>query len=626
MRAAASRRRPSASAPTSTRCSSLGSPRPAAATSTSSRAPRRSPSSSPARWARRSPSPRATSCSSSRRGRAPSSTSLNEFPCSRAGDAWRVELGSLFSGQTIDPVVRVAFPAGENGHVREVKVRVEDRDGAFAGASVGVAFTYAGHEENDRQERDRVVDRRVAFLYAAQARRRALELNRAGEPRRRVPSCAIASSACRRYAGDDPELQVIVRDLERRLTTPRHMDSPVAEDEALLHGRHITSRSRDGREVPSRTWRPAPARLVVLARPSSSPSCGPPLAHLAAASPSLFGAVPFAVIGATPDGDATALAAAEVDLVDRATAPLCRRRAPDRLHAPPPRRQLVLALARAAEDGGRLDGRLGRDGLQRPSRGVRRVRDRPSLAAAPRPAYTPEALLHEETRGCLFDFCESRLDVETKLRAGRVCEACGRALAAAGLQRLSSSTSSTRSGGSPPRRRWCTDAVTRPSGGPARDPGRSHVDLTRLAVSAAPARATLAECRPQLSQVRAPHRQHPVHRRLERNLPVVLGVPPPDLGDVVRGSPHGSGVPARARTRRPPPSAPRATACPAAPAPTVAAPASSRRSPPASRCRPRRPPVADRARDAAEPVRSRLPRRVDATNRCQGKRAVVDGQ
>ena len=51
------------------------------------------------------------------------------------------------------------------------------------------------------------------------------------------------------------------------------------------------------------------------------------------------------------------------------------------------------------------------------------------------PAYAPEALLHEETRGCLFDFCESRLDVETKLRSGRVCEPCGRALASAGLQR-----------------------------------------------------------------------------------------------------------------------------------------------------------------------------------------------
>jgi hypothetical protein len=41
--------------------------------------------------------------------------------------------------------------------------------------------------------------------------------------------------------------------------------------------------------------------------------------------------------------------------------------------------------------------------------------------------------MHEETRGCLFDFCESRLDVETKLRRGTLCAACRRALSAAGL-------------------------------------------------------------------------------------------------------------------------------------------------------------------------------------------------
>ena len=49
------------------------------------------------------------------------------------------------------------------------------------------------------------------------------------------------------------------------------------------------------------------------------------------------------------------------------------------------------------------------------------------------PSYAPETLMHDETRGCLFDFCESRTDVEAKLSAGRLCVPCRQALADAGI-------------------------------------------------------------------------------------------------------------------------------------------------------------------------------------------------
>jgi hypothetical protein len=47
-------------------------------------------------------------------------------------------------------------------------------------------------------------------------------------------------------------------------------------------------------------------------------------------------------------------------------------------------------------------------------------------------AWTPEALLHEETRGCLFDACTHKSDVQLKLQAGDLCPSCRQALAAAG--------------------------------------------------------------------------------------------------------------------------------------------------------------------------------------------------
>jgi hypothetical protein len=49
------------------------------------------------------------------------------------------------------------------------------------------------------------------------------------------------------------------------------------------------------------------------------------------------------------------------------------------------------------------------------------------------PAYDPERLMHAEARSCLFDLCQTRRDVETKLRAGHLCLACAQALQAAGV-------------------------------------------------------------------------------------------------------------------------------------------------------------------------------------------------
>jgi hypothetical protein len=40
------------------------------------------------------------------------------------------------------------------------------------------------------------------------------------------------------------------------------------------------------------------------------------------------------------------------------------------------------------------------------------------------PAYDSAVLLHEETRGCLFDLCRDRRDVEIKLQTADICPAC----------------------------------------------------------------------------------------------------------------------------------------------------------------------------------------------------------
>jgi Ca-activated chloride channel family protein len=132
--------------------------------------------------------------------------SVNEFPCRADGGAWRVELGSLYSGQSLDAVLRVTFPERAPRSHCHVGVYVEDADGALGRPGAAVRFAWASPEANDRQPRDREVDRRVAGLYAARAERDALERNRAGHfeaAREGLERCARKIEA---YAGDDPEL------------------------------------------------------------------------------------------------------------------------------------------------------------------------------------------------------------------------------------------------------------------------------------------------------------------------------------------------------------------------------------------------------------------------------------
>lgn len=49
------------------------------------------------------------------------------------------------------------------------------------------------------------------------------------------------------------------------------------------------------------------------------------------------------------------------------------------------------------------------------------------------PSWRPEALMHEDTRGCLLDFCGTRADIEIKLHTGDFCTQCQEGLRAAGM-------------------------------------------------------------------------------------------------------------------------------------------------------------------------------------------------
>lgn len=162
----------------------------------------------------------------------------------RAGDATLVHLDDLVSGQVLEVVLKLTFPVGTDGAERQVAFRLADRDGVLGGASATISWRYASHAENDAQPRDRLVDARVAAVYAARAREEALALNRDG---RFDEASRALSGVARRisdYAGDDPGL----RALSAQLAAERQVFAApmaVADRKARYFASTSSARSRD---------------------------------------------------------------------------------------------------------------------------------------------------------------------------------------------------------------------------------------------------------------------------------------------------------------------------------------------------------------------------------------------
>ena len=106
---------------------------------------------------------------------------LSLFRSHRTGDTTIVELGDLVSDQQLRLVLKVNFPFGQNGLPIGIRIGLADQDGAMAIPPTEVAFEYADGRTNDAQRREHEVDREVARLYAARARKEATQLNRHGD-------------------------------------------------------------------------------------------------------------------------------------------------------------------------------------------------------------------------------------------------------------------------------------------------------------------------------------------------------------------------------------------------------------------------------------------------------------
>lgn len=176
--------------------------------------------------------------------------SLGTFPARDGRGVARLELGDLVSGQEVDVPLRVFFPFGELGDAVPAVFELSDQDGALDGAGARLSWEYATDGANDEQRRDREVDRLVAGIFAARARRRAVELNRHGDYDAASHALKVTGKKIRAYAGNDSELRQIVDGLRTesemfgRVMHERTRKEHYAMSANMLHSRDMAGKAR----------------------------------------------------------------------------------------------------------------------------------------------------------------------------------------------------------------------------------------------------------------------------------------------------------------------------------------------------------------------------------------------
>ena len=357
--------------------------------------------------------------------------SLNGFACEADGGTWRVKLGSLFSGQILDPVVGLTFPGGQVGATTRVTVSAEDREGALGSARESVTFRWASGEDCAARQRDLGVARRVAFLEAAKATQDALERNRAGQFDAAREIAESSAARIRRYGGGDPEIEAIVADLESQVATLASDMTSFNRKRAYMHSHgSLTMR-------PAPRPRPEPVtgrRVVLLPTEGLRSLVDRVVPYLAAADGELFddlstgtltgplGGRPVEVLPPALEAALVREAAgAAPGAAVRITFTPCRLADNWFSHWHADQRTAVVSLADWS------------DTFEvSPLAFVAYEVAHHSLRVLA-PEFDPLSLAHHETRGCLFDLCVTRADVEIKLQAGDLCPECRSGLEAAGL-------------------------------------------------------------------------------------------------------------------------------------------------------------------------------------------------
>jgi Ca-activated chloride channel family protein len=136
-------------------------------------------------------------------------TPVGPFPFDKRDDGICVQIPDLVSEQDFELPLCLRFPRGEEDDEIVAEITLDDREDVISAVS-HLTWTWASHEENDQQPRNREVERIIAERYAAIAREEASQLNRDRRYDRAAQRLQTVARRIESYAGDDPDLHKIM--------------------------------------------------------------------------------------------------------------------------------------------------------------------------------------------------------------------------------------------------------------------------------------------------------------------------------------------------------------------------------------------------------------------------------
>jgi Ca-activated chloride channel family protein len=130
-----------------------------------------------------------------------------------ADGTFRIVVGDLTSGETVDVALVVSLPGTDTGEHRTAESWIEDRDGTMPGGIARTTWTGADAQDVESQGRNADVDHLRARMEAARARRAAVVLNKAGDCFGAGALLRDVAATIRRYADADLGVLQIADDL-----------------------------------------------------------------------------------------------------------------------------------------------------------------------------------------------------------------------------------------------------------------------------------------------------------------------------------------------------------------------------------------------------------------------------
>lgn len=345
--------------------------------------------------------------------------SLNGDPCHAVDGSFRIELGSLRSGEQCRRALTLDFPAGALGTSEQVFLELLDPDDALRKQATVMVWERAVDVDCNREAEDREVAFESARLEVALTRMRALDDQRRGNYVQAYERLNKLADALRSDSSGDAAILGLARELDQEMASYR---TPT--------GKLVMKRRYFGNYNAIKFGEPA----VGLVR---APGQRQKL-YLCAVEREVSSAVEDAYRMLAP----LALSWG-IEGVIESFRPTCRTgrclteeeelaliRSLD--HAP----HVTIAFMDTAHHDNWFSHWHTNERVALVS-----LHDWASISSLPRAAfaayemilhglraashdYEPAQFMHYETRGCLFDFCPEKQDVEIKLQAGHICQSC----------------------------------------------------------------------------------------------------------------------------------------------------------------------------------------------------------